>query len=193
MGDPFSLRKTIITSGDKSEQSTPTASMIAVEQHVALLTEIKMLASYIDRTRREIVALGADGVLKSHVLTATDELDAIVIHTAKATSTILDVCEILDGATFPGSKATIGEATARIYEACSFQDITGQRVAKVVRTLQAIETRITDILYAFGNGAVPDRQTALGQAHDGDLLNGPQHPEAAMDQRAVDALLDTKT
>ena len=69
-------------------------SVTAGGDQVNLLGEIRLLAEYIDRTRRDITALGADRILKSHVLTATDQLDAIVIHTAEATSTILDVCTL---------------------------------------------------------------------------------------------------
>ena len=74
---------------------------------------------------------------------------------------------------------------ARIYEACSFQDITGQRVAKVVRTLQLVEARLEAILVVFAPEVVAD---SMGIGPD-PLLNGPQSPLHAMDQNAVDALL----
>ena len=81
------------------------------------------------------------------------------------------------------------DATTRIYEACSFQDITGQRINKVVGTLKTIEAKVVQIVATFGNG---DRETLdefAGVATDAALLNGPQHPAVAMDQSDIDKLL----
>ena len=39
-------------------------------------------------------------------------------------------------------KALVDEKMMVIFEACSFQDITGQRIAQVVETLQHIEQRV---------------------------------------------------
>ena len=80
------------------------------------------------------------------------------------------------------------DATTRIYEACSFQDITGQRITKVVGTLKTIEAKVVQIVATFGNG---DRQTPVELAVEGaaELLNGPQHPAVAMDQSDIDKLL----
>ena len=72
----------------------------------------------------------------------------------------------------------------RIYEAFSFQDITGQRIAKIVATLQAIEAKVGHIRGAFGSSApvpvLPDEAS---------LLNGPQLPADAMAQAEIDLLL----
>ena len=113
-----------------------------------LLTEIEGLARTIATAKAEIAALGVDDISSSHIPSATDELDAIVAHTAAATDSILEVCETLDDVasalTAAGDRAgqlsagKLQEATTKIYEACSFQDITGQRISKVVATLKAI-------------------------------------------------------
>ena len=49
----------------------------------------------------------------------------------------------------------------RIYEACSFQDITGQRIGKVVTALKAIEGRVQQV----GGGVVALNRGAAG-SHD---------------------------
>ncbi len=177
------------TGSRTSSESFESSSGTTGRDQVALLGEVRLLAEYIDRTRRDIAALGADRILKSHVLTATDQLDAIVIHTAEATSTILDVCEKLDSSPTLAAHEMVSAATARIYEACSFQDITGQRVVKVVETLQAIESKVTEILHVFGDGSQP-KSSPRAQQPANTLLSGPQQPGTAMDQSAVDALLD---
>ena len=104
-------------------------------------------------------------------------------------------CETLDrvGAELKGEAATsLQDATTRIYEACSFQDITGQRITKVVATLKPIEGKVAHIMQAFGagDGSAPSAATAPAAAPgDADLLNGPQLPTSAMDQSDIDALL----
>jgi chemotaxis protein CheZ len=55
----------------------------------SLLAEIEELASTVANARAEIAALGADDINESHIPSATDELDAIVAHTATATDSIL--------------------------------------------------------------------------------------------------------
>jgi chemotaxis protein CheZ len=83
-----------------------------------------------------------------------------------------------------------------VYEACSFQDITGQRITKVVATLQAIERKVAHITAVFGRDHFMPRasEAANAGAIEGtiaaaSLLNGPQLPAAAMDQSTIDALL----
>ena len=156
------------------------------EEYAALLSEVRALADYIDYVRRELAVLGADEIVARHVPAAADELDAIVTHTAAATGTILDVCESLEQAHGTSvDRTVISAATARIYEACSFQDITGQRVAKVVRTLQLVEERVAAILMVFGEtGRVRDLPIQPMT-----LVNGPQRPSAAMNQQAIDDLM----
>ena len=46
----------------------------------------------------------------------------------------------------------ITNATTQIYEACGFQDITGQRISKIVKAMQEIETKIDDLIGVFGDG-----------------------------------------
>ena len=80
------------------------------------------------------------------------------------------------------------DATTRIYEACSFQDITGQRITKVVNTLKTIEAKVGQIVFMFGD-AGGEGAAAAGRSDEAALLNGPQLPAAAMDQSDIDKLL----
>jgi chemotaxis protein CheZ len=84
----------------------------------------------------------------------------------------------------------------RIYEACNFQDITGQRISKVVATLKTIETRLVSLAAAVGHGGGAAAKAGKPGPQDGakpsdaDLLNGPQLPQNAKKQDEVDALLN---
>jgi chemotaxis protein CheZ len=166
-------------------------------QELSLLAEVEELGRTIASAKAEIAALQVDDINANHIPSATDELDAIVAHTATATEIILEVCETLDklggelGAhadepRTAAAAAQLQDATTRIYEACSFQDITGQRITKVVATLKTIELKVASIVTAFGGR----REAVAPPPPDpGLLLHGPQLPAAAMDQSDIDKLL----
>jgi len=157
-----------------------------------LLDEVEELGRIIANAKAEIAALGVDDIAASDIPFATDELDAIVAHTATATNAILESCEALDGVAedLDGAcAARLREATTGIYEACGFQDITGQRISKVVATLKAIERKVAQIVATFGaRGPAAGPATGVPTAET-TLLNGPQLPAAAMDQSDIDQLL----
>ena len=165
-------------------------------QETSLLHEIEELGHVIANAKAEIEALRMDDIGSSHIPSATDELDAIVAHTAMATEAILETCETLDGIgehLDPAYAAKLQDATTRIYEACSFQDITGQRITKVVQTLKQIERKVMQIIDAFGVGAgaapAANEAAMATESVETALLNGPQLPSLAMDQSDIDRLL----
>ncbi len=156
-----------------------------------LLDEVEELGRIIANAKAEIAALVVDDIAICDIPFATDELDAIVTHTASATNVILESCEALDGmiGDLDGVEAArLRDATTRIYEACSFQDITGQRITKVVATLRAIEQKVAQIVATFG-ARVPAGRDVRQAAEPAPLLNGPQLPAAAMAQADIDQLL----
>ena len=166
-----------------------------VSGEVSLLSEVEALGRTIASAKAEIAALRVDDITVSHIPFATDELDAIVAHTALATNAILESCETLDEVGTKVSSelaAKLTDATTRIYEACSFQDITGQRITKIVATLKTIEQKVASIIDAFGDRGDVDASTlplVAPVAAEVSLLNGPQLPTAAMDQSDIDRLL----
>jgi chemotaxis protein CheZ len=162
-------------------------------KEASLLREVEELGRTIAVAKTEIAALGVDDITDHDIPFATDELDAIVDHTAEATNAILESCELLDevSATVSGEPAAkLQAAITKIYEACSFQDITGQRITKVVATLKTIENKVAQIIRTFGRSA-PEEAPRQGDrvTTEADLLNGPQLPAHAMDQSDIDKLL----
>jgi chemotaxis protein CheZ len=161
-------------------------------KEATLLREVEELGRTIAIAKSEIAALRVDDITDHDIPFATDELDAIVEHTAQATHAILESCEMLDAV----SEVVTGEpaaklqnAVTRIYEACSFQDITGQRITKVVTTLKVIEEKVAHIIATFGSSNEAQTRAASTISTDADLLNGPQLPAHAMDQSDIDKLL----
>jgi chemotaxis protein CheZ len=177
----------------ENQTSPPAASLHELTQReAALLTEIEELGRTIEAAKAEIAALRVDDITGSHIPFATDELDAIVAHTAQATHEILESCETLDAVAADASSAhgeKLQAAATRIYEACSFQDITGQRITKVVNTLKAIEAKVAQISGAFGTMPAGQSRGRRDAPVEAVLLNGPQLPAAAMDQADIDKLL----
>lgn len=161
-------------------------------REAALLAELEALGRTIARAKAEIAALSVDDITGAHIPSATDELDAIVGHTAEATNEILDCCEVLERlqAEVPEAAATaLQGAVTRIYEACSFQDITGQRIGKVVSALKAIESRVeAAVANASGRPAAPP-PAAAPRTEGQELANGPQLPGGGTSQAEIDRLL----
>jgi chemotaxis protein CheZ len=157
-----------------------------------LYRELENLADYIQSAKREIAAIRPDDIRSRDIPMATDELDAVVDATAEATGAILDAAETLErmADSLPDGNEVRNIAT-RIYEACNFQDVTGQRITKVVRTLKHIEEKIDALLSAFGEGlkgAAPPPEQSLPADDDRRLLHGPQLPEEANKQDEIDAI-----
>jgi len=160
--------------------------------------EIRALADIIRDTRKDVLTIDSAESLHAPIPEATDELDAIVKAAEAATHEIMDAAEAIDAlaAEAGGENAgRIGEQVIKIFEACSFQDITGQRAAKVVGALREIERRIDGLLATAGvsisgaKAAPAIKEKAA--TDDGDLLSGPQLPEDAKTQAEIDKLFSS--
>lgn len=161
-------------------------------REAALLAELEALGRTIARAKAEIAALSVDDITGAHIPSATDELDAIVGHTAEATNEILDCCEVLERlqSEVPEAAATaLQGAVTRIYEACSFQDITGQRIGKVVSALKAIESRVEAAVANASGRPVTPPLVAAPHTEGQELANGPQLPGGGTSQAEIDRLL----
>lgn len=165
--------------------------------------DIEALAKYINTARAEIAELRPDDINSEHLPAATDELTAIVGATEQATHQIFEAVEGIEALSEkmdPEVAEQVSAAVTSIFEACGFQDITGQRITKVVTALQQVESKIDALLHAFGDdikGDAPraDKKkttTPSGKPArpDEDLLNGPQLPENAISQDDIDALFN---
>lgn len=160
-------------------------------------SELEELARYIRQAKHDIASIKPNDISTSFIPNATDELDAVVGATEEATNSIMDVCDEISA--IAGQCATeINEkligCTTKIFEACNFQDITGQRITKVVETLKHIDSRIEAIVKAMGEeihrtvGAHAVKNVHAADPDKG-LLNGPQLPQNAISQDDIDKLL----
>lgn len=152
-----------------------------------LKVELDAIYEAIAQTKKEIATLhhttGAEGEDMTRV---TNELDAVVDGTEGATEHILTAAEFIDetantlSARLDGQEADLAndiqERVVKIFEACNFQDLTGQRISKVVGTLRFIEDRIAQMMDIWGGiESFKEFEIEQQEAAEGDdaLLNGP--------------------
>jgi chemotaxis protein CheZ len=150
--------------------------------------ELEAVRDAIERTKIEIATVHHSGFRGTQMIRVTGELDAIVKGTLDATDAILSAAETIDrdarvleasvtSRQDSQSAVDIQEQVVKIFEACNFQDLTGQRISKVVSTLSFIEDRIMRMMEIWGGiesfGTIEAVSAALREGDDG-LLNGPR-------------------
>ncbi len=149
------------------------------------------LARYIARARGEIARLRPHELKTDRLPRAGRELDTIVRETESATNEIMAAAEEImaaDSSDPDAFKSLVDTNCLRIFEACSFQDITGQRIRKVVSTLTHIEDRLEGLLRIMGPD-VHDAPTDGQPAGDAKLLHGPQLHGEGIAQATVDEIM----
>jgi chemotaxis protein CheZ len=158
-----------------------------IEQCEKLKVELDLIHDAINRTKHEIAILhGKSGGEMSKV---SGELGAVVGGTEQATQQILEAAESIDQAAAAMTKVNspdqqkllsdeIQERVVSIFEACNFQDLTGQRISKVMTTMKFIESHITIMMDIWGGvDAIRAHAPAIVDHREGDakLLNGPKN------------------
>lgn len=177
-----------------------TEAMELAKHADVLRRELMEMAASIEQARREVAALRPPDNNKDKIVTATSELDAIVISTERASFEILNAAEKLmdfsgrlraEGANGELCSGIENEVT-NIFTACSFQDLTGQRTGKVVNALRYIEQRINAMMSIWGEeglrGAKPIAEEQHDKRPDAHLLNGPQLEGDGVSQADVDSM-----
>jgi len=161
----------------------------------AVYRELREIAGYIESLKHEIGALKANEIKTSRIPAAGQELSAVCKATEAATNTIMECAEAVmaaDGRDPAAYKALVEEKMMIVFEACSFQDITGQRISKVVETLQLIDERVSRFAKAISarDAAGPTTETERLRAERKQrlILDGPQLDGPETSQSEVDAM-----
>jgi chemotaxis protein CheZ len=152
-----------------------------------LKQEADSIQRAISRTRHEIATVQVhafDGGRRTHV---KHQLGAVAGSAERATQQILDAAEeIEDAADSLGAALKceqeralaqdIQDHAVRIFEACNFQDLNGQRINKVIATLQFVEERIARMMTIWGGMEAFREHTAAAIGERGALgvLHGPK-------------------
>jgi len=155
------------------------------------------------RTKREIAALHANAFGPAPVR-VTRELDAVAESAERATQQILGAAEAIEDAAKTLSASLrreqeqslaldIQDNVLRIFEACNFQDLTGQRIAKVLTTLKFVEERVAHMIEIWGGIEAFRPYAAAATLDRNSLLHGPKldGDEGHVSQDDVDAMFAT--
>jgi chemotaxis protein CheZ len=177
-----------------------------IEQCEKLKVELDLIHDAINRTKREIATLHGKSFDGQEMAKVNGELGAVVGGTEQATQQILEAVEAIDQAATALSKnispdqqkllsEEIQERVVAIFEACNFQDLTGQRINKVMATMKFIETHIVEMMEIWGGvDAIKAHAPPIVDTREGDakLLNGPKldGDEGHASQNDIDALFD---
>src|SRR5580704_11672165 len=163
-----------------------------IEQCEKLKVELDLIYDAITRTKREIAVLHGKSFNGEEMAKVNGELGAVVGGTEEATQQILEATEAIDNAATALSRVTspdqqkilseeIQERVVSIFEACNFQDLTGQRISKVMNTMKFIENHIVVMMATWvAVEAIKPHEPA--NANDGEAapkrLTGPK-PDGA--------------
>ncbi len=127
---------------------------------------------------------------------ANQDITETLRMTEEATQTIMTAAEemmALDFSDPEKAEAKVMDGCIGIIEACSFQDITGQRISNVLETLNLVETRLAHIEETWGDfdSAFGDEDVSVIRKKLGDeaLLNGPALPGEGLEQQQADRLM----
>ena len=169
-----------------------------------LKAELDIIYEAINKTKHEIATLHVTGFEGPEMRRVTHELDAIVGGTAQATESILAAAEFIDQSANTLSASVkneqnealchdIQDRVIQVFEACNFQDLTGQRISKVVATLKFIEQHIIRMMDIWGGiEAFKDLtpEAMAERAGDRKLINGPKLKDEVghASQDEIDAL-----
>lgn len=172
-----------------------------------LAEQIRHLVIYITKIKAELAAIKHPKSSVDHFNTVAEQLNTICETTEDATNTIMESAEgILTAvdelsANVKYSEAqkscnTIMDSTNKIFESCSFHDLTGQRISKIVRIMNRLEGTLDSLVEIVGPEGLEEMpinsdetiEDVIGMK-DGDIaMHGPQTSSEAVSQDDIDAL-----
>ena len=176
-----------------------------IQEVFTLRSELDGMKDAITSTKLEIATLHRSDSEGKGMRRVAGELDAVVEATERATTTILNAIEDIEThascikAAKKGGNAdaeAILERTVAMYEACNFQDLTGQRIGKIVGVLKFVEERLDRMIGLWGGldafKGLDGMPAPDAVDPDRSLLNGPKLDEdpGHVDQTDIDALFD---
>lgn len=158
--------------------------------------ELRKIADYIVTLRREIAILQANEMHLQKIPAAGHELAAVVTSTEGATNEIMAIAESVlsaDAGDPVAYKEFVDKEMMALFETCAFQDLTGQRISRVVKTLEHIEARVSRFATYTGVGDEPghvtEKEAQEAARRKELLLNGPPIADEGNNQPMIDRLL----
>tara|TARA_B100001564_G_C20579836_1_gene642551 strand:+ start:600 stop:1193 length:594 start_codon:yes stop_codon:yes gene_type:complete len=170
------------------EQLTDIAYECVLKETGPIYEEVKSIQDKISETCSDF----ASSLDHEAVEAAKLELDEVIKYTEEATDDILDriehIQDVIKNQGTPELEQNIMEDVNKIFEACNYQDLTGQRIKKVIKTLQFIDQTVGGLLSNALSKHVKSSPKSDPQSDEA-LMNGPQSD--APNQDDIDKLFDS--
>lgn len=201
-GEIAELRQQQVNAPRPADAAQPVS--LAEKESLAARIEIAQMVRMIGRAKIEIASIKHPSENDDRMQLAASELDAIVVATEASTEDVLGASERIeicvrritglhpDDDELGALGDQIANEITKIFEACNFQDITGQRTNKVIKTIRFIEEKILALINIWGVDAFLDLPVHNHPVADGDdgLMNGPQRENEGITQNEINALFD---
>jgi len=173
-------------------------------QYDELSRQIVQLYEYMERIKSEVAAVKHPNAPIDHFNKAADQLNAIVEATENATNTIMEATEATSSiaeslkdririAEVSDDLDKIIENSNHVFEACTFQDITGQRIGKIVKTMNLLEGTLSSLVVIIGKDSIAALPVRVDEdPKDGEVsMDGPAlDGEESVSQADIDAMFD---
>lgn len=160
------------------------------QKNSEIFREVRRIASHLEEVNAALRAQGgAESVDANPLGSLRGELGAVLENNEEAADSILSSCEDIRkelNSAFPEDRAAadrIDEGVNRIFEACHFQDLNGQRIRKAMAALSFVEEATGDLI------AVLARQLSREPTEAERLLGGPAL--RAVSQEEINRLFDS--
>lgn len=156
------------TTPDPSAVAAPSGNVdLAIVEELHL--QVAELSAAIELTRQEIRELGAQQAQDGGFKPGSDEISDISAHTEQAVSEILRAAEAMQASAWAaredGTDSDICDRLDKcaidIYTACTFQELTSQRIRKLVSLLTFTEERVEAMIQRWEGGDAQDPVEAV--------------------------------
>ncbi|UJX40644.1 protein phosphatase CheZ [Desulfovibrio sp. JY] len=216
------LRRSISASIEKEVAKTLSRSLLESEFHQRLNEEMRQglqdIYKEINQAAKTEGEAHADDRQQADQLfqEAAQQLDKILETTETATTEIMDIVEkhldlqadaagllgtMQNGVADPeaveklrAGNAALGEDLMRIMTTLSFQDLTGQRIKRIITAIKKVEQIVLDLYLSTGiqlkaRAEAPDKTISELQAEAKQKVSELKGPQTKVQQGAVDDLL----
>lgn len=160
----------------------------------SMYRELKEMLDCIEELRGDLSKVDPDDIFSRRIPEMGRELGAIVSATEVATNSIMTIAEQVVDADKSDPQAYakfVEQHMMAIFEACGFQDLTGQRVTRVIQTVEVIEERIGVLCRMIENNQITPNAAKVSETEKRNrarLVKGPANEGEGINQDAVDAM-----
>lgn len=160
----------------------------------AMYRELRDMLESIEALRGDLSKVDPDDIFSRRIPEMGRELGAIVSATEVATNSIMNIAEDVlaaDKSDPAAYNALVEQHMMAIFEACTFQDLTGQRVTRVIQTIEVIEERIEVLCRMIESNQITPTASKVSDTEKRNkarLVKGPANQGEGISQDTIDTM-----